>query len=176
MFYAYVYQELTKVVMLLLDTDLIGVNMKKINLFILSLITLTLTACATDKHASTVNPQKIYEAVSAKYPATANTLIFIEAPEGFIAPRLANCAVEEGVDNADVVAINSALALKTTTVVVAGDDESLTASTMAKALAASKDRISGSKVIVIGAKETQKTLASLAAASGVALEFIDSPL
>ena len=148
--------------------------MKKINLFIVSLSVLTLTACATDKHASALNPQKIYDAVNAKYASTANTLVFIEAPEGFVAPRLANCAVEEGVDNADVVAINSALALKTTTVVVAGDDESLTATTLAQALKTGKDKINGSKAIVVGSKETQKVLADLATASGVALAFIDN--
>ena len=135
-----------------------------------------LVSCVSDKHASAVNPQKIYEVVSTKYPADNNSLIFISAPEGFVAPRLANCEVENGVDNGKVVAIVSALALKTTTVVVAGDDESLTATTLAKALAASKDKISGSKVIVIGAKETQKKLTDLAVASGVALEFIETPL
>ena len=113
-----------------------------------------LVGCVSDKHAIAVNPQKIYEAVSTKYPADKNSLIFISAPEGFVAPRLANCEVENDVDNGKVVAIVSALALKTTTVVVAGDDESLTATTMAKALRASKDKISGSKAIVIGAKET----------------------
>lgn len=140
-----------------------------------------LAACASNKHNVLVNPQKIYEAVASKYPADKNSLVFIPAPEGFIAPRLANCEVDNGVDNGKVVAIVSALALKTTTVVVAGDDESLTATTMAKALAASKDKISGSKAIVVGPKGShdktyQKTLTDLAAASGVALEFIDSPL
>ena len=106
----------------------------------------------------------------------SNSLIFISAPEGFVAPSLATHEVENGVDNGKVVAIVSALALKTTTVIVAGDDESLTATTMAKALAASKDKISGSKAIMVGAKETQKKLAELATASGVALEFIESPL
>ena len=135
-----------------------------------------LVGCASDKHVSAVNPQKVFEVVNAKYPADKNSLIFISAPEGFVAPSLANCEVENGVDNGKVVAIVSALALKTTTVVVAGDDESLTATTLAKALAASKDKISGSKVIVIGAKETQKKLTDLAVASGVALEFIETPL
>ena len=137
---------------------------------------LALSACVTDKHALTVNPQKIYDAVGTKYPAEKSTLVFIDAPEGFVAPRLANCAVEEGVDNADVVAITSALALKTTTVVVAGDDESLTATTLVQALKTGADKIKGSKAIVIGAKETQKTLADLAAFNGVALEFIDVPI
>jgi hypothetical protein len=149
--------------------------MKKSKFLIASLLALSLAACATDKHALTHNPQKIMDAVSAKNPADKNTLVFVEAPEGFVAPRLANCAVEEGVDNADVVAINSALALKTTTVIVAGDDESLTATTLAQALKTGKDKINGSKIVVIGAKETQKTLTDLAAASGVALEFIDTP-
>jgi hypothetical protein len=149
--------------------------MKNTEFLLASLLALALSACVTDKHATTVNPQKIYDTVSAKYPAEKNTLVFVDAPEGFVAPKLANCAVEEGVDNGDVVAITSALALKTTTVVVAGDDESLTATTLAQALKTGASKINGSKVIVIGAKETQKTLADLAAFNGVALEFIDTP-
>lgn len=149
--------------------------MKNTNLLLAGLLALTLTACISDKHVMTNSPQKMTEAVSEKYPSDKNTLIFIEAPEGFIAPRLANCAVEEGVDNADVVAINSALALKTTTVVVAGEDESLTSSTLAQALKTGKEKINGSKIVVIGAKETQKILADLATATGVALEFMDNP-
>lgn len=143
---------------------------------LVSLLALALCACVTDKHALTVNPQKVYDVVNAKYPAEKNTLVFVDAPEGFVAPKLANCAVEKGVDNADVVAITSALALKSTTVVVAGDDESLTATTMAQVFKTGADKIKGSKAIVIGVKETQKALADLAAFNGVALEFIDTPI
>lgn len=150
--------------------------MKSIKFLTVCLLALALTACATDKHVLTTSPQKVVDAVNAKYPSDKNTLIFIEAPEGFIAPSLANCAVEDGVDNADVVAINSALALKTTTVIIAGDDESLTATTLAQALKTGKEKINGSKMIVFGVKETQKTLADLAAFNSVALEFIDTPL
>jgi uncharacterized protein len=154
--------------------------MKNTKLLTISLLVLALTACVTDKHALTHSPQKIVDAVSAKYPTDKNLLVFIEAPEGFLAPRLANCAVEDGVDNADVVAISSALALKTTTLIIAGDDESLTASTLAQALKTGKDKINGSKMVVVGAKgqqnkDLQKTLADLATASGVALEFMDNP-
>ncbi len=144
-------------------------------LLLASLLATLLSACVTDKHAMTVNPQKIYDTVSAKYPAEKNTLVFVDAPEGFVAPKLANCAVEEGVDNADVVAITSALALKTTIVIIAGDDESLTATTLTQALKTGASKINGSKAIVIGAIETQKALADLAAFNGVALEFIDAP-
>lgn len=135
-----------------------------------------LAGCVSDKHDISVYPQKIFETVNAKYPADKNTLIFIGAPEGFIAPRLANCEVEKDVDTGKVAAIVSSLALKSSTVVVAGEDESLTATTMAKALTSGKDKISGAKAIVIGAKETQKRLADLAAASNVTLEFIDTPI
>lgn len=134
-----------------------------------------LAGCVSDKHDISVYPQKIFETVNAKYPADKNTLIFIGAPEGFIAPRLANCEVEKDVDTGKVAAIVSSLALKSSTVVVAGEDESLTATTMAKALTSGNDKISGAKAVVIGAKETQKRLADLAATSGVALEFIDNP-
>ena len=80
-----------------------------------------------------------------------------------------------------MAAIISSLALKTSTVVVAGEDEKLTATTLAKALSTGKDKINGSKAIVIGAKgiqnkTDQKTLTDLATASGVALEFIDNPI
>jgi hypothetical protein len=150
--------------------------MKNTEFLLAILLTLALSACVTDKHAFTVNPQKIYDTVSAKYPAEKNTLVFVDAPEGFVAPKLANCAVEKGIDNADVVAITSTLALKTTTVVIAGDDESLTATTLAQAFKTGTNKINGSKAIVIGAKDTQKALADLAAVNGVALEFIDTPI
>ncbi len=148
----------------------------KLTVIALGLLALGLSACVTDKHAYKQNPQKIFEAVNAKYPADKNTLVFIDAPNGFVAPRLANCAVEKGVNNSKVVAITSALALKTSTVIVAGEDESLTGTTLAKALANNKEKISGSKVIVVGAKETKQKLTDLAAYNDVAIEFIDTPI
>ena len=150
--------------------------MKSLNFVFISLLTLMCLACASDKHALQTNPQKTMDAVNTKYPADKNTLVFIGAPEGFVAPGLANSAVEAGVDNAKVVAITSALALKTTTVIVAGENESLTATTLAQALKTGKDKINGGKVILVGANETQKTLTDLATASGVVLEFIDNPI
>ncbi|WP_020168134.1 MULTISPECIES: hypothetical protein [Methylotenera] len=150
--------------------------MKLAKFVIFSMLLLTLAACATDKHAYNQQPQKIFDAVNAKYPDEKNTLVFIDAPNGFIAPHLANCAVEKGVNNGKVVAITSSLALKTRTVIVAGEDESLTGTTLAKALTNNKEKISGSKVIVIGAKETRQKLTDLAAYNDVAIEFIDTPI
>ena len=144
--------------------------------YFLALALALLAGCVSDKHDISVYPQKIFETVNAKYPADKNTLIFIGAPEGFIASRLANCEVEKDVDTGKVAAIVSTLALKSSTAVVAGEDESLTATTLAKALITGKDKISGAKAIVIGAKETQKHLADLAAASNVTLEFVDNPI
>ena len=148
----------------------------KSSIFVLAFMAFGLSACVTDKHAYKQSPQKIFEAVNAKYPSEKNTLVFIDAPNGFVAPRLANCAVEKGVNNGKVVAITSALALKTSTVIVAGEDESLTGTTLAKALNNNKEKISGSKVIVVGAKVTKQKLTDLAAYNDVAIEFIDTPI
>lgn len=148
----------------------------KLSVIVLVLLAFGLSACVTDKHAYKQNPQKIFEVVNAKYPSEKNTLVFIDAPNGFVAPRLANCAVEKGVNNGKVVAITSALALKTSTVIVAGEDESLTGTTVEKALANNKEKISGSKLIVIGAKQTKQKLTDLAANNDVAIEFIDTPI
>ena len=136
----------------------------------------TLTACATDKHAYNQNPQKIFAAVNSKYPTDKNTLVFIDAPTGFIANKLAIDTVDNNVDSGKVVAISSALALKTSTVIVAGENESLTASTLVKALASDKSKMSGAKLIVIGAKESRQKLTNLAAYSDVSIEFIDTPI
>ena len=149
----------------------------KLSHFILTGVLLSaLSACMTDAHHYTQNAQKIVSAVNTKYPAVANTLVFIDAPEGTIARYFANAAVENNVDTGKVVAIISSLALKTNTVVVAGEDEKLTVTTLTKALSTGKDKINGSKAIVIGAKESQKVLTDLASASGVTLEFIDNPI
>ena len=157
-----------------------GLQMKKLNVLLISMLNLAIVACASDKHARVYNPQKIVDAVSAKYPTDKSTLVFIEAPDGFVSPGLANDAVETAVDNADVVAITSALALKTTTVIIAGDDESLTTNTLVQALKTGKDKINGSKAVVVnnaGMQETSlKTITDLASAGGVALEFIDNPI
>ena len=133
-----------------------------------------LTGCLSDKHDTAIFPQKIYDSVNAKYPTDKNTLIFIEVPEGFIAPHQANWEVEKDVDAGNVAAIISALALKTSTVVIAGEYEALTSTTLARALVTGKDKISGSKAVVVGTVE-QKSLTDLASASGVTLEFIDNP-
>ena len=149
----------------------------KLSHFILTgILVSALSACMTDAHHYTQNAQKIVSAVNTKYPAVANTLVFIDAPEGYIARYFDNAAVEDSVDTGKVVAIISSLALKTSTVLVAGENEKLTATTLARALSTGKDKINGSKAIVIGAKESQKMLADLATASGVALEFIDNPI
>jgi hypothetical protein len=144
------------------------------NLFALSAIFL-LAGCVSDKHAGTLFPQKVYESVNAKYPSERNTLIFIDAPLGYIAPHQAVWEVEKDVDAGDVTAIISSLALKSSTVIIAGEDEALTNATLTKAIFKGKDKINGAKAIVVGNKENQKTLAELASASGVTLEFIDNP-
>jgi hypothetical protein len=154
--------------------------MKTLKLSLLCILVLLANACATDRHAYNLQPQKIYEAVNAKYANDKSTVVFVNAPEGFVAPRLANCAVDKGVDNGKVAAIVSAMALKNSNVVVAGENDSLTASTLAKALTTGKEKINGSRVSMVSSNDAKnsalhKTLLEAASASGVALEFIDNP-
>ena len=154
--------------------------MKHAYFVITLLLACTQIACKTDSHHYTQNAQKIVSAINAKYPADKTTLVFIDAPDGFIARQYNNTAVKNSVDTGKVAAIVSSLAFKTNTVIVAGENEQLTATTMTKALTTGKDKINGSKAILIGAKEShktyQKTLADLAVANGVTLEFIDNPI
>ena len=145
-------------------------------LTVVLILSMCLSAYITDAHHYTQNAQKIVSAVNIKYPATANTLVFIDAPEGNIARYFDNAAVEDNVDTGKGVAIISSLALKTTAVIVSGEDEKLTTTTLARALSTGKNKINGSKAIVIGTKESQKALADLATANGVTLEFIDNPI
>lgn len=145
-----------------------------VSCFVLSAFFL-LSGCVSDKHAGTLFPQKIYESFNTKYPSDRSTLIFIDAPEGYIAPYQAKWGVEKDINAGDVAAIISSLALKTSTVIIAGEDESLTSATLSRALIKGMDKISGAKAVVVGNKESQKSLIDLASASGVTLEFIDNP-
>ena len=73
------------------------------------------------------------------------------------------------------ISIVSALALKNSTVVIAGEDETLTAATLAKALTIGKEKIGGAKAIIVGSKDAQKMLSAAATASKVTLGFMDNP-
>jgi hypothetical protein len=150
--------------------------MKQLLSYFLVCTFVLLTGCISDKHNTAIFPQKIYESVSAKYPSDKNILIFIDAPEGLIAPYQANWEVEKNVDAGDVTAIISALALKTSTVIIAGDDNALTNTTLERAFKMGADKISGAKAIVVGNNDAQKSLSDLASTSGVTLEFVDNPI
>jgi hypothetical protein len=154
--------------------------MRTLKLSFLCIFVLLVSACVSDRHAYNQQPQKIYDAVNAKYANDKSTVVFVNAPEGFVAPRLANCAVDKGVDNGKVAAIISTLALKNSNLIVAGENDSLTATTLAKALTSGKEKINGSRVSMISSNDAKnnalrKTLLEAASASGVALEFIDNP-
>jgi hypothetical protein len=149
--------------------------MKKVNFVLIGLLALSVVACASDKHAMVNNPQKIISAVTATHPGEKNTLVYIGASDGWFAPFHADAAVANNVNNGKVVAIISALALKDTRVIVAGEDESLTTATLAKAFTMGKAKIGGANLTVVGGKDSQKTLSALAAASGVNIEYMGNP-
>lgn len=149
--------------------------MKSLQMLVLFSVLLTLAACASDGPKLSYNPQKIIQAVNTKYPAERINLIYIGAPEGFIAPREAIKEVEEGVDAGKVVAIISALHINTSTVIITGTDDDLNAATLERALSTDKEKIAGSKVIYVGGKESLPNLSKLASDAGVNIEFMDLP-
>lgn len=153
--------------------------MQSIFYILMTLLLGVLSACASDTHTTKYHPHKMIEAINTQTEPSKNTFIFIDAPTGFVASRLAYCAVDKEIDTGKVAAIVSALALKTATVVVAGEDDNLTATTLSKAINMGKDRISGAKAIMVnnnGAQSAalQKTLNDLASTSGVTLTFIEN--
>ena len=86
--------------------------MKHSHFILTGILVSVLSACMTDAHHYTQNAQKIISAVNTQYPAVANTLVFIDAPEGYIARYFDNDAVEDNVDTGKVAAIISSLAVK----------------------------------------------------------------
>lgn len=149
--------------------------MKSLQMIVLFSVLFTLTACANNGPKLSYNPQKIIQSVNAKYPDERTNLIYIGAPEGFVAPREAVKEVKDGVDAGKVVAIITALHVKTSTVIITGTDDNLNAATLARALTTGKEKVSGSKVVYIGGKESSANLSKLASDAGVNIEFMDLP-
>ncbi|HSH54357.1 MAG TPA: hypothetical protein VK967_04945 [Methylotenera sp.] len=149
--------------------------MKSLQMLVLFSVLLTLAACANDGPKLSYSPQNIMQAVNTKYPAERTNLIYIGAPEGFIAPREAIKEVKDGVDAGKVVAIITALHVNTSTVIITGTDDDLNAATLARALTTGKEKVSGSKVIYVGGKESLSNLSKLASDAGVNIEFMDLP-
>jgi hypothetical protein len=149
--------------------------MKSLPMLVLFSVLLALSSCATDTAKTSYNPQKIIQAVSTKYPAERTNLIYIGAPEGFVAPREVVKEVEDGVDAGKVVAIITALHVNTSTVIITGTDDDLNAATLARALTTGKEKVTGAKVIYVGGKESLPNLSKLASDAGVSIEFMDLP-
>lgn len=148
--------------------------MKSLALISLLTVSLALVSCATtDKHNTSLKPQTLVETARAKYPSERIDLIYIGAPEGYLAPGLAVKEVEKGVDAGKVTAIEAAFIIKTSRVLIAGIDEELNAATLAKVLTNKKEKIAGAKVVYAGSQNAH--LSKLASDAGVELEFMELP-
>ena len=164
-------------------------TMKVSRIFVLCVFSTMITACntslfksesgqANQKQSITeadYSPQKIIAMVNAKYPNDATDLIYIGAPVGFIAPREAIHQVNADVDSGKVVDIVTALTVKTSTVIITGNDDDLTEATLSKALTDGEDKIAGSKIVYVGGKQSLPNLSKLASRANVAIEFINMP-
>lgn len=149
--------------------------MKLLNTLVLSIVAFGLVSCASDGPKMAAMPQKLIQKVNEKYPAERTNLIFVSAPDGVFAPRLSVNEVNDGVEQGKVLTIITSLKIKTSTVIIAGEDEDLTSATLEKALVTGKDQISGSKIVYFGGKSSSKHLSDLASNAGVNIEFMDLP-
>lgn len=149
--------------------------MKLLNTLVLSIVACTLVSCANDGPKMAAMPQKLIQVVNDKYPAERTNLIFVSAPGGVFAPKLSVNEVNDGVEQGKVLAIITSLKIKTSTVIIAGEDEDLTSATLEKALVTGKDQISGSKIVYFGGKSSSKHLSESASNAGVNIEFMDLP-
>lgn len=149
--------------------------MKLLNMLVLSAVLSVVISCASDGPKMAVWPQKMIQAVNDKYPGERSHLIYVGAPEGFVGSREAVNEVTAGVDSGTVVAIVTSLKIKTSTVIIAGNDDELTSATLKKALMNGKDQVSGSKIVYFGGKESRNKLSDLATKAGVNIEFMDLP-
>jgi hypothetical protein len=135
-----------------------------------------IVACTTPhKHNTSIKPQTLVEAAREKHPGERIDLIYIGAPEGYIAPGLAVKEVEKGIDAGKVTAIEATLTIKSSTVLITGIDDDLNAATLAKVFTNKKEKIAGAKVIFAGGAEHHANLSKLANEAGVNLEFMDLP-
>lgn len=149
--------------------------MRFLNTLVAAIVLYTLASCASDAPKTAVLPQRLIEAVNAKYPNERTNLIFVSAADGMFAPRLNLNEVTDDVEQGKVLTIITSLKIKTSTVIIAGDDEDLTAATVEKALITGKDQVSGSKIIYFGGKSSSKHLSELANNASVTIEFMDLP-
>lgn len=139
---------------------------------------LLLSACAstTGSSAYQTEPQKRIAAVLAKYPRQEINLLYVAAPNSFISTRLIIASLNAGINSNDVDAIIAALSIKNGGLLaIAGDNDSLTAATLERALIAGGKKLSGSKVVYVGGQEDKNTLTSAAETAGVTCEFVAYP-
>lgn len=155
--------------------------MKLFKILVLSALFISATNCSGDylntrpDQNAAYSPQRIITAVNEKYPNEKTNLIYIGAPKGFVTPHEVLKEVNSGVDTGKVVAIVTALTVKTSTVIVTGNNDDITSATLSRALTRGNEKIAGSKIVYVGGKESVANLSKLASNANVAIEFIDTP-
>ena len=151
--------------------------MKQILIFCALFGSLLLSGCASTAGGTYQSePQKRIAAVSAKYPEQNVNLLYIDAPHGFIATKLAIASLKAGMDSNNVFAIIDALSKRSGDLLaVAGDDEAFTSATLERALLAGGQRLVGSTVVYVGGQENQNALTSAAKKADIKVEFVPYP-
>jgi hypothetical protein len=129
---------------------------------------LLLAACATTSVNSRIG------ALAKKYPDVL--IVEVQSSSNLISNKLILASIKAGANTTTSDAIVNLLSKKTVNpIAVVGEDDSLSAATLERALEAGKGKISGSRVVFVGNPEYKNSLAKAANNSGVSFDFIPSP-
>jgi len=137
------------------------------------LLSLFLAACATTGDGNV--QQKRFAAIAGKYPESF--VVVVEGAGNYVATKMAIAATKAGANSTTSDAILQLLSNRSAKLVVAvtGEDDSLTAATLERAMLDGKGKISGSMSVFVGSLEYKEKLSKIASESGVQLEFIAYP-
>lgn len=145
----------------------------KHNFYLAMLLSLFLSACAATGGSS--DQKKRFSSIGNKYPNAA--IVVVESAGNFLSNKILLASIKAGTSTTTSDAILKLLLNENSKFIVAimGDDESLSAATLERAMLDGKGKVSGSKAVFVGGSEYKEQLSKAAAESGVDLDFINTP-
>lgn len=136
------------------------------------LLVCQLAGCATPRSDFKSELQTRASTLSAKYPNKQVYMLYVEAPPSFITTQLVIASLKSGVNSNDVDSIKSVLLNKRDVLLaVYGNNDSLAAATLERALISGGKYPTSTKVVFMG-DENQPSLSEAATKAGVTIDFI----
>ena len=144
--------------------------MRYTKIIFLILITTLITACASNLFVP--ESQRISTLLTKKNPQKKYYVIYVEAPSGFISKKLAIATLKAGNNSNNIDAIVNFLTSSKNTLVVTGNDDEFTSTTLIQAFNNLKGKtISTSSIVYVGELDYQKELLEAAKKVAISIEF-----